>query len=62
MVSAHAAQCMPSNTTLDSQQEGRPSRVRLKADHSWASSSTASRSRVEASANGSAATGPPGGA
>ena len=42
MVSAQAAQCMPSNTTLDSQQDDWPGSDRLKAVHSCGSSSIAS--------------------
>jgi hypothetical protein len=42
MESAQAAQCMPSNTTLDSQQLGCCGSGRLKADHSSGSSSSES--------------------
>jgi hypothetical protein len=50
---------MPSNTTLDSQQLGRWSTGRLKADHSCGSSSKTSLSAGSTRATGLSASGAP---
>jgi hypothetical protein len=59
MESAQAAQCMPSNTTLDSQQLGCCGSGRLKADHSSGSSSSESGT-VSAASEAAARSGKPG--